>query len=209
MPTWLVINMANERNFLLQSFGLEHVKAAFYPPGKPLESGHTDVSAATKNDLKDLDYNMTTLETGKAPVSMLGTPVFCDMILQNKEGSLKLQLLWVLAEVNMSKNIVKTAVQGRNGTVKEYISDGDYQVTLRGGLFTSFSHAYPREDMQTLNDLLKLNTSLKVVSEYLMQFNIYELVVEDYSLAQRQGVQNVQLFEIRTVSDFPILLNRR
>ena len=202
--------MANEKNFILQSFGLEHLKAAIYPVGKPLKSGHTDVSAAVKNDIQDLDYNMTTMEAGKAPLSMLGTPVFCDMILQNdKKGSLKLQLLWALAEVNMTKNIVKTAVQGMDGTVKEYVSDGDYQVTIRGGLVSPFSYAYPKEDMQTLMALLKLNTPLTVISEYLLQFNIYELVVEDYSFSQKEGVQNVQLFEIKTVSDFPIELKKK
>jgi hypothetical protein len=202
--------MGNERNFILQSFGLEHLKAAIYPGGKELKSGHTDVSAAQKNEIQNLDYNMTTMETGKAPLSMLGTPVFCDMILQNdKKGSLNLQLLWTLAEVNMTKNIVKTAVQGRDGTVKEYVSDGDYQVTIRGGLFSPFSNAYPKEDMQTMMALLKLNTPLTVISEYLLQFNIYELVVEDYSFSQKEGVQNVQLFEIKTVSDYPIELKKK
>lgn len=202
--------MANERNFILQSFGLEYLKAAIYPPGRQLESGHTDVSAVSKNEIADQDYNMTTMETGKAPLSMLGTPVFADLILQNdKKGSLKLQLLWALVEVNMQKNIVKTAVQGRDGTVKEYVSDGDYQVTIRGGLFSSFSYAYPKEDMQTLLSLLALKTPLTVISEYLLQFNIYELVVEDYSFSQKEGVQNVQLFEIKTVSDYPIELKRK
>ena len=131
--------MANERNFLLQSFGLEYLKAAVYPPGSSLKSGHTDFDAASSNAIADLDYNMSTLENGKAPVSMLGTPVFADMILQNdSKGSLKLQLLWVLLEVTQTKIIIKTPVQGRNGTVKEYISDGDYIVNIRGGLFSPF-----------------------------------------------------------------------
>lgn len=202
--------MANERNFILQSFGLEHLKAAIYPPGKQLESGHSNVDSASKNDIQDLDYTMTTMETGKAPLSMLGTPVFADLILQNdKRGSLKLQLLWTLLEVSQPKNIVKTVVQGRDGTVKEYIAKGDYQVAIRGGLFSPFSNAYPKEDMQTLLALLELNTPLTVISEYLLQFNIYELVVEEYSISQKEGVQNVQLFEIKTVSDYPIELKKK
>lgn len=202
--------MANERNFILQSFGLEHLKAAIYPPGKQLESGHTNVDAATKNEIQDQDYNMTTMETGKAPLSMLGTPVFADLILRNKSGVVGLQFLWVLLEVNMQKLIVKTAVQGRNGTVKEYVSDGDYQVTIRGGLFSPFSYAYPKDDVLTLLQLLQLSEPLDVVSEYLNSlFNISCLVVEDYSFSQKEGVQNVQLFEIKTVSDMPIALKRK
>lgn len=202
--------MANERNFILQSFGLEHLKAAIYPPGKQLESGHTNVDAASKNEIQDLDYTMTTLETGKAPLSMLGTPVFADLILRNKSGVIGLQLLWALLEVNMQKNIVKTAVQGRDGTVKEYVSDGDYQVTIRGGLFSSFSYAYPKDDVLQLMQLLQLKEPLDVISEYLNSlFNITNLVVEDYSFSQKEGVQNVQLFEIKTVSDFPIELKKK
>ncbi|HEY5390607.1 MAG TPA: DUF6046 domain-containing protein [Hanamia sp.] len=202
--------MANERNFILKSFGLEYLKAAVYPAGKQLQPGNTDMSSAAKKDIADLDYNMSTLQNGKAPVSMLGTPVFADLILQSdKKGSIQLQLLWALLEVNMQKNIVKTAVQGRDGTVKEYISDGDYQVTIRGGLFSPFSNAYPKEDMQTIMQLMKLNTPLTVISEYLLHFNVYELVVEDYSFSQKEGVQNVQLFEIKTVSDFPIELKKK
>jgi len=202
--------MSNERNFILQSFGLQALKPLIYPAGKELKSGHTDVSAATKSEIANPDYNMTTMESGKAPLSMLGTPVFADLILQNdKKGSLKLQLLWALLEVNMQKHIVKTTVQGRDGTVKEYVSDGDFQVTIRGGLFSPFSYAYPKEDMQTMMALLKLNTPLTVISEYLLQFNIYELVVEDYTFSQKEGVQNVQLFEIKTVSDFPIELKKK
>lgn len=186
------------------------MKAAIYPSGKPLKSGHTDISAVSKNDIADLDYNMSTMESGKAPLSMLGTPVFADMILQSDaKGSLKIQLLWVLLEVNMQKNIVKTAVQGRPGTVKQYISDGDYDVSIRGGLFSPFSNAYPKEDMQTLLALLKIGKEIFFVSEYLAQFNIYNLVVEDYKFSQREGVQNVQLFEIKTISDIPIQLQEK
>lgn len=194
----------------MQSFGLEQVKALLYPTGKQLENGHTDMTAVAKTDIADLDYNMSTLESGKAPTSMLGTPVFCDMILAaDKKGTDALQLLWVIAEVNQTKNIVKTTVQGRNGTVKEYIADGDYMVTIRGGLFTPFSAAYPKDDVQKLIKLLKMNKALNVTSEFLLQFDIYELVVEEYSFPQKEGSQNVQLFEIKTVSDFPIELKQK
>lgn len=200
--------MANERSFILQSFGLEHVKAAIYPPGKPLESGHTDVSAATKKEIAAANYNMSTMEGGKAPVSMLGTPVFADVILEDADKN-RIQLLWALLDVNQQKNIVKTAVQGRNGTVKEYVSDGDYQVSIRGGLFAEYSNAYPKEEVATLIKIMQSNKALKVTSEYLLQFQIYELVVENYSFSQKQGVQNVQLFDIKTVSDFPIELKKK
>jgi hypothetical protein len=36
--------------------------------------------------------------------------------------------------VSMKKNIVMTPVQGKNGSFKEYISDGDFEVTISGRL---------------------------------------------------------------------------
>jgi hypothetical protein len=208
MQTWQRINMANPFSFILQSFALQHMRPKVYSPGRKIEGKQNDYSGAGVRPIAELDYNMSTLPEGKIPTSMLGTPVFCDLILRDQTGGIELRFDWILAEVNQSKNIVKTAIEGRAGTVKEYIADGDYDVRLRGGLFTPFSRAYPKTDMQALMALLKLSESLKVTSEYLVLFGIYELVVERYSFPQGQGTTNVQLFDLSCVSDEPINLRK-
>ena len=106
----------------------------------------------------------------------------------------------------MSKNIIKTAIQGRNGTVKEYISDGDYDITLRGMLTSQNASQYPLEEFNRLLKLCELNEALTIVSDYIQLFGIYDIVIDSSSFPQREGFQNTQLFELKCVSDKPIEL---
>ncbi len=73
-------------------------------------------------------------------ISLLGTNVYSNLIFDagsyEKDGKTtnfnSIQLDTVLINISQSKNIVTTALQGRNGTVKEYISDGDYVIQVSG-----------------------------------------------------------------------------
>lgn len=124
-----------EFNFILESFGLQHMRPKIFASGEQLKSGNSDFSKAGLQTLDAEDFSMNT--TGKELTSMLGTPVFTDMILKTVDAPKKsIQLLWVLADVNMEFNIVKTKIQGRDGSVKEYISEGDHSIKIRGALYS-------------------------------------------------------------------------
>lgn len=138
--------------------------------------------------------------------SWFGTPVFADVRFSATEDTPEFQLESVLVEVTQTKNIVTTAIQGRNGTVKEYINDGDYQVKLRGLLSTPRSYSYPVAGVRQLLQILQKKEALEVVSDYLRLFNVYNLVVVSYSLPQVEGFQNTQVFDIDCLSDQPIEL---
>ncbi len=63
---------------------------------------------------------------------------------------------------------------GRNGTIKEYISDGDYSITVDAGINnytegddTGASMEYPVEKVTELQKLLSLPEALKVQSDFL------------------------------------------
>ena len=75
--------------------------------------------------------------------STFGTPIFSNLILGDPDnesnntytdfdGNLinypTLRIDTVMFVVNLSKNIIKTATQGRNGTIKEYVSDGAFEI---------------------------------------------------------------------------------
>jgi hypothetical protein len=134
----------------------------------------------------------------------LGTPVFSDLILESADGVVA-YLGEVLMVVSQTKNIVSTVVVGRNGTVKEYVSDGDYQVKMQG-LIASNNTLYPKESVWKLLKLLKKVESLKVTSWFLQQFDVYDLAITDYSFPQNEGCENMQLFEISALSDTPVEL---
>jgi Domain of unknown function (DUF6046) len=208
-------NVDKGLNFILTEFGLQNVDAKVYKP-TPLNAA----TVAVGNDFSFEDKGNTTMhiDGGEPPLSILGTPVFCDMKLSfNKKvetsfntevQKTEVHLLNVLAEVNMQKDIVKTKVQGVDGTVKTYISDGDWQVTLRGFFYNTFKKDYPKKQVENFTKLVKVKKELDVVSEFLLLFGIKSLVVESVNMPQEAGKQNQQKFEITCVSDTPLFLRK-
>jgi len=112
----------------------------------------------------------------------------------------------VLMTVSQTKNIITTALQGRDGTVKEYVSNGDYVINLRGKI-VNFTNKYPDKfptgidhcDVWTLTDILKVPNELDVVSSFLNMF-FNQMVITDFSMPQVEGRRNEQPFEINALS---------
>jgi hypothetical protein len=147
--------------------------------------------------------------------SQLNTPVYSA--LEVKAGSYRdengnlinfpgLVMQGVLLTVSMQKNVVKTPVNGRRGTFKEYVSDGDYYVTVQGIFTSDYTYVYPASEVNTLQQILKAPVAVDIVSRYLNSFGIYKLVIENYELPQRPGHHNTQVFTLQCVSDDPFEL---
>ncbi|VDH05784.1 DUF6046 domain-containing protein [Bergeyella zoohelcum] len=113
-----------------------------------------------------------------------------------------------LISINMEKNIVTTALQGRNGTIKEYISDGDYNITVDAGVSTyqvqneenEIDISYPIDTVKELQELLALPEALEVQSDFLDIFGIDSTVVKSFSL-QQETHSNRQSINIQMLSD--------
>lgn len=113
-----------------------------------------------------------------------------------------------LIEVNQSKNIVKTSISGLNGTVKEYMSDGDYLINLKGVIIGNTANKRP--DINVLNSLvayLNAPMAIPVVCNFLDELLINSVVIESYKLGQREGARNIIDIEISMLSDSPIELS--
>lgn len=169
----------------------------YNPTGEPLPAG-TSYEYAQQGQV----VPAVNLGGDNARFSALGTPLFCDLAFP-RQGKSDLVLDTLLVDVSMRKNIVTTMVQGRPGTVKEYISDGDYDVRIRGAVVITGTNEYPGAQVRDLHEIITKTEAIPVVADYLRQFNIYSLVVTDFSFPQREGFQNVQLFEITCLSDLP------
>lgn len=150
--------------------------------------------------------------------SLLNTPVYDSIIfgelnganvykdINGNEFSFKpLQIDLAIIAVSQTKNIVTTAIQGKNGTIKEFISDGDYQVSINGVIWIN-DNVYPEDDVQTLINICKVPQSIKIFSNFINMFGISEIVITDYSIAQQEGLRNQQPFTINAISDAPINL---
>lgn len=142
----------------------------------------------------------TSLPKMDDPGSMdwVGIPTLTALTLQH--GDQKLELKECVCLVTLEKNIVQTALQGRNGTIKEYVNDGDYQVEIAAAL-TSECDQYPKEELQKLMSFLKTNDSLLVdENSFLGLFGITNLIVKSYGFNQETH-SNRQTFTICCLSD--------
>lgn len=172
-------------------------------------------------DARSNDYNAATLKSGydspdnKLYNSPLGTPVFADVTLRggsyvdNITGKTinfpELQYAAVILTVNFTSRIIKTEIQGRNGTVKEYIGEDDAKVTIQG-VICGTNGVYPAEFVAQLNDWRRAPVAKSVTSRFLQNLLIDNLVVESCDIPQVAGGYSYQTFTINCVSDLPVEL---
>lgn len=135
-----------------------------------------------------------------------GVPTLTSLAFQYKNK--RIEFVECIATVNQEKNIVTTPMEGRDGTIKEYISDGDFSITLDAAVSsyseTDFENSknYPTEKLQELLSFLKIKDSLEVQSDYLTLFGIKSVVIKTYSMVQETH-SNRQAFQIQMLSDTP------
>lgn len=127
--------------------------------------------------------------------------------------------------VTQPKNIIKTPIQGVNGTIKEYISDGDFSIVIDGILIgetlegqqdsntnnqdvqaqvlqkEDIGNNYPTRDVKQFVSLMKVPQEITVRSNYLEAIGVDLMVVENWSLPQARGASNYQPFSIRCSSE--------
>lgn len=147
--------------------------------------------------------------------SALGTPVIIDLLFQsvtytdfNKNRQVttdELRLQTVLCTVSRASIIIKTQIQGRSGTVKEYISKDDYSISING-IIVGENGQYPEAEALALQRIAEAPVPIPIVSRFLNALEIYNVVVEDYSMPQTAGGISKQDFTIMAISDEPLEL---
>ena len=121
----------------------------------------------------------------------------------NNVPSQSLTLDIALIEVNNDRNIVRTAVAGRNGTVKEYMSDGDYEVNIKGMLVSEYSHLPPAELLKAWRFITTCPEAVDIESNFLDYMEIYTVVINRPNIKQIEGARNAVSFELDCYSDTP------
>ena len=189
---------------ILSQFGLSGIKPRVYRSalGTDLKPESAEYPLASE---EEPIVELSSSPSDQSIFSYLGTLVFSDMLIKQEDGQY-MHLDTVLFEVSQRKNIVTTTVAGRSGTIKEYISDGDFDIKIRGSLSSKFTNSYPIEDVRKLKQILKIPQALEVACDFLQLFDIYNIVVTGYSIPQVEGYQNLQFFDIDAISDTPVEL---
>lgn len=109
-------------------------------------------------------------------------------------------------ELSRAKNIVKTTQQGRDGTVKEYISMDDWVLNFKGFIINYDEDLYPEDKVESMVKWFNLNQPMSLVSKWLSRWGIDKVVATNLKLPTFEGVQNVQPYELEMLSDYPITL---
>jgi hypothetical protein len=145
--------------------------------------------------------------------SYLGTPIYGEIIIKDTidrvvsssgfsgDGWARFQTC--ASVVDKPRNIVRTPVHGRNGTVKEYISDDDYHIEIYGEIVSITPDVAPHVDVKNINDLCTLPNEIIIVSDFIHSFGVTNCVVEHFNCRQVKGTRNVIEFTMRLLSDDP------
>jgi hypothetical protein len=202
----MAINRNKTAEFIIKGFALQALQTKFFK----VESQFSD------NEITSTDAPPPEASFGQAVFTNLE---FAGGSFQTLDGDViayqPLRLDTVLMSVSMPKNIVTTAIQGRSGTVKEYASDGDFEINVQGVLVGEGQNEYPSTEVEILNALLTVPERLEVTSEFLDRFGVIsptgmpginEVVITDFAFQQQEGYRNVQLFNFKMLSDTPIEL---
>lgn len=204
-------NVSNQQKIILNTFGTQLAKTgAFTITTGELFDNNTQV---------DDYYNL--IETSAA----FGLPIFDVLYFKGKswtdnqgnqyqigDGLSQYMVSTCLIEVNQVRNIVRTPIQGRDGTVKEYVSDGDFEITIKGMLASNKQNVFPQKDvlistgtyemgMTTLQQFRFCKDSITVSSNILNYFGVTNLVITDMKYTQQEGDRSVVPFEIKALSD--------
>lgn len=137
------------------------------------------------------------------PADWLGAYTFCTLLLRLEDGA-ELSIPDAVVAMTRTKQIVTTQVVGMVGTVKEYISDGDFDINIAVGIQGvedgKIANVYPEDGLRELRKFLEVDKPISVQSAFFDLFEINRLVIKSYSLTQ--GTEsNYQELTISALSD--------
>ena len=147
-------------------------------------------------------------------ISELGTPIYSDLTFDacsytDNNGRRidvdEVNVQTVLITLDQPINIVKTVIQGRDGTVKEYIGKDDMQVTING-IITGKNGVYPLQKVNDLKAWLDAPISKGLTTWWLDNLGISNVVVSSFQFPQTEGGYSYQVFSISAISDTPVEL---
>ena len=137
------------------------------------------------------------------PADWLGAYMLCHLLLRLEDGT-ELSIPDAVVAMTRTKQIITTQVVGMVGTVKEYISDGDFDINIAVGIQGvedgKVANVYPEDGLRELRKFLEVDKPISVQSAFFDLFEINRLVVKSYSLTQ--GTEsNYQELAISALSD--------
>lgn len=198
------IEVASLSSSIIKAHGLNALKTKFFKvPDSIGEPDAPDKILPDQNSnylINNFVFDSVTFMGNNAD----GSLSYYDLNLQQVITVPKLQLPIALCNVTKNMEIVKSKIAGRNGTVKQYINTGDYDIVIKGLFTTGVSDKFPLEALNHLQLITNSTTEVKVASNFLQCFGINYLVFETCNFEQQDNKGRDELpFTLNCVSETP------
>jgi hypothetical protein len=107
-----------------------------------------------------------------------------------------------LIGISCSKNIIKTAIDGMDGTFKELYSMNDYTITIKGiAVDEENPDRYPQVAINRIREICEKRKSVEIINPLTTYFNIGLIAIESWDIPEVQGAFGMQPYTITGVSD--------
>lgn len=129
--------------------------------------------------------------------SLLGTPIFQpvtldDYLLPNEP----------IVEVRGAKRVVRTDIDGMDGTFKELFSMDDYGVTIRGIITQEDgTDNFPEEIVRKIRAIYEKKTAIKITNTMANIFGINLIAIDSIEWPVIEGSNSIQPFVIQGIAD--------
>lgn len=107
-----------------------------------------------------------------------------------------------IVTIRGNKTIIKTPIDGNEGTFKQHYALGDYLITIKGiCILDEDSEEYPEEQVRALRKIIEKRNGLDVVCRLLSIWNVNHLAIEGFDFPAIEGAPGMQPYELTCSSD--------
>ena len=149
--------------------------------------------------------------------SYLGTPVIDNLefpqgayidLQGNRIETPAVVIDTVTFEVNRSKRIIETEIQGRDNSIFEYIGNSNYEITCNG-IISNKDNVFPLDVARDLQKVFDVPQQIPIVSLFLNDlFEIYNVVIKSHNITQVAGKRNEIPFTFVASQDVGLEVNQ-
>lgn len=124
------------------------------------------------------------------------------IVMGEQYGAVKFVDLQPMVQVSSKNNIILTTVLGRDYTRKEFISGGDFEITVNGKITSKYPDVYPEAEVSKFLKLMQFKGVIDCDNTILRQFKISKLIVLNYSFPT-SDCRNIQPYTLSCVAVEP------
>lgn len=124
----------------------------------------------------------------------------------NVMASDKNQVFWDLGatiQVQGGNSVILTRVVGRDYSRKELVSGNDLKFTVTGKIASNYPDVYPYEAVSRFVTLMQYKGILQVSHLMFSQFNVSQVMIQDFQMGEDEGFKNIQPYTFTCVAVEP------